>query len=125
MLMLDTDILIWILRGRQDEMLKFEKYTREHEGIICITPIQVSEIYAGMKEQEEIETSLFLQRFHLVDLDFHIGVLAGKFMNKYQKSHSVTMSDALIAAACKMLGVSLWTYNTKHYPMLSGDDLKE
>ena len=45
-----------------------------------------------------------------------IGKVVGFFINKYRKSHSVELADALIAACVKVKELKLWTLNKKHYP---------
>jgi predicted nucleic acid-binding protein len=41
----------------------------------------------------------------------------------YAKSHSVTLADAFIAATTKLSRAQLWTMNTKHFPMISAEEL--
>ncbi len=123
MLMLDTDVIIWILRGRENEIKSFEQYAYSHEGILCITPIQSAEIYSGMRSEEEIETGLLLKKLYTIDLTIETGILAGKYLRQYSKTHNVTLSDAMIADACRLTGMNIWTYNKKHYPMLSDKEI--
>ncbi len=52
MVIVDTDILIWILRDREDIIRKFQKLVEETNGEIYLTPIQVAEIYAGARPAE-------------------------------------------------------------------------
>ncbi|MDL1956046.1 MAG: hypothetical protein LWW95_03190 [Candidatus Desulfofervidus auxilii] len=53
MIVLDTDILIWLLRAREDIKIKFIKVTKETEGNLYITPIRIAEIYAELKPKEK------------------------------------------------------------------------
>lgn len=43
--------------------------------------------------------------------------MAGEYIRRYRKSHSVELGDALIAASAVVSGAALWTRNRKHYPM--------
>ena len=58
MIMVDTDVLIWILRGHIDIKEKMLEFIQDISIKLFITPIQISEIYAGLKENEKIKTSL-------------------------------------------------------------------
>ncbi|MFH0925392.1 MAG: type II toxin-antitoxin system VapC family toxin [bacterium] len=122
MIIIDSDILIWILRGNKEIRAQFEKAITQTGGSIFITPIQLAELYAGIREKEKLDTEKFLTTFSLINIDGKIGRLAGEFMNKYHKSHSITIADALIAASTKICGLKLWTLNKKHYPMLEKVD---
>ena len=120
MIVVDTDVIIWLLKGNEQIKERFTKIVTETEGLIYITPIQIAEIYAGMREKERIDTEIFLDAFYILTIDDQIGKIAGEFMNKYQKSHGVTLADAIISACTKINGLKLWTLNKKHYPMLEG-----
>ncbi len=119
MILIDSDVLIWILRGRHDIKKRFEQVLEDGGIRIFITAVQIAEIYAGLKDAEKMETSLFIDSIHCIDIDDKIGMLAGDFLRKYQKSHGITISDAFIGAAAKIGSLNLWTLNRKHYPMIS------
>ncbi len=92
-------------------------------GNLFITPIQIAEIYSGIRDKERIEIELFLSSFRNIDIDNKIGKIAGEYLNKYNKSHNITISDALIAACSKINSYLLWTLNIKHYPMIKDNEL--
>ena len=52
MIILDSDILIWVLRKNEEIKEKLIKATVETDGSLYITPIQIAEIYAGMRKSE-------------------------------------------------------------------------
>jgi len=118
LIILDTDILIWVLRGNVEIKEKLEEAINETDGSLYITPIQIAEIYAGIRKSEENITKGFLNSFNIIPIDAEIGRLAGKFINQYRKSHSVEIADAIIAAASIVNSFKLWTLNKKHYPMI-------
>ena len=122
MILIDSDVIIWILRGRSDIKEKMEVFINDNNENLFITPIQISEVYAGLKEKEKIDTSLFLESLPCVEINDHIGKLAGEYLNQYQKLHGLTLADALIAACSKIYSLKLWTLNRKHYPMISKKD---
>ena len=122
MILIDSEVIIWILRGRSDIREKMENFLGDIKQKLFITPIQISEIYAGLKDHERVETSLFLDSFPCLDINDYTGRLAGEYLSRYKKSHGLTLADAMVAACSKIYNLQLWTLNRKHYPMLSKDD---
>jgi hypothetical protein len=125
MILIDSDIIIWILRGNSDIKDQMEVFVNDINEKLFITPIQISEIYAGLKEKERIDTSLFLETLPCLEINDHVGKLAGEYLNIYKKSHGLTLADAMIAACSKIYNLKLWTLNKKHYPMLGKNDFIE
>jgi predicted nucleic acid-binding protein len=117
MIVVDTDVLIWILRKDKALVERFKEVVRETGGNVFITPVQMAEIYAGVRPKEKVRVELFMESLNILDIDRRTGKLAGEFLHKYGKSHSVTMADALVASAAKVNILKLWTMNKKHYPM--------
>jgi predicted nucleic acid-binding protein len=122
-IIVDSDIIIWILRGELQIVEQFKKTVVESNGNVFITPVQIAEVHAGMMPKEKEEVDHFFAILQVVPLTAETGVLAGSFMNKYRKSHGVALADALIAAATRLSGNVLWTQNVKHYPMLRKDEI--
>lgn len=122
MVMIDTDILIWMFRKKPEIKIQFEELVRSVDGKIYVTPIQIAEIYAGIRDAERDQTAIFFRVIRHIPIDDKIGQLAGEFLNRYQKSHNVTISDALIAATSLLHHCRLWTLNKKHYPMMKTED---
>jgi predicted nucleic acid-binding protein len=116
---MDTDVIICILRGRDDIKEKMKGFIQDIEEKLFITPIQISEVFAGLKEKEKIDAALFFEALPCVLINDQTGRLAGEYLNKYKKSHGVTLAEAMIAACSRIYGLKLWTLNKKHYPMIS------
>ena len=119
MIVVDSDILIWILRGEALYQNKLRTAVEDLGLGFFITPIQFMEIMSGLREKEVVNTELFLDSFQVISIGRDSGKLAGYFLNKYKKSHHLHNADVLIAAAVKINNFLLWTNNKKHYPMLS------
>ena len=117
MVVVDTDILIWILRQDQSLVDRFKTAIVETNGHVYITPVQVAEIYSGIRPKEKLKVELFIESMNILDIDKKIGKLAGDFLHQYARSHAMTMADALVGAAAKTNVFKLWTMNKKHYPM--------
>ncbi len=114
--LLDSDVIIEILRGRQeviDAMLALEV-----SGTATYTSaIAWAEIYSGLRPGEETVTRAFFDARGEVVIDGATGRHAGTYLARYRASHAVEIADALVAAAAASSGLSLWTLNRKHYPM--------
>jgi hypothetical protein len=117
MVMIDSDIIIWILRGKKEIKNQFEKVVSSPDNFIFITPIQIVEIYAGLRRRERVMTEIFLNSFKKIKIDYLTGKLAGEYLNKYKKKTGLSIFDAIIAASCELNDLKIWTLNKKHYPM--------
>ncbi|MBN2545166.1 MAG: type II toxin-antitoxin system VapC family toxin [Spirochaetes bacterium] len=124
MIIVDTDILIWILRGKEEIINLFNQKVEKQNKIMYIITIQTAEIFAGLRERVKLITEKFLESFNIIDIDVEIGKLSGNFLNNFGKSTNVTLSDSMIAAAAIINEMKLWTLNKKHYPMIE-DNLFE
>jgi predicted nucleic acid-binding protein len=125
MIIIDTDVLIWVLRGQETWIERFEKMVRDAQGNVFVTAVQIAEIYAGVRPKEIQKVETFLTSLRSVDLNDETGRVAGRYMNDYGKSHKVTLADAFIAATAVTKNLKLWTSNKKHYPMLDSDNFYE
>lgn len=116
-ILIDSDILIEVLR-RRDEIL-IEKWLRlaESADVPMCTPVSVCELWHGARPSEHVVIQNLFDALLCVQLDEKTGRLAGDYMQRYSKSHSLELADALIAAAAVRHEASLWTRNRKHYPM--------
>jgi len=115
--LIDSDILIEVSRGRDRGILaKWIELADSNEILLC-SPVTVAELWHGARPPEyEILTNLF-RVLTCVPIDHELGRQAGDLLRKYRKSHHLELGDALIAATVSTHGASLWTRNRKHYPM--------
>ena len=114
--LLDTDVLIEWLRGRQPIVRQILALIEQHEDLFW-TPVSVAEIIAGIRKGEEGGVANLFLLLEPVSLTAHVGEKAGHYLKSYGKSHGLQFGDALIAASASTEGLSLWTRNRKHYPM--------
>ncbi|HSV96997.1 MAG TPA: PIN domain-containing protein [Spirochaetota bacterium] len=87
-----------------------------------ITPIQIAEVRAGMKDRERRKTEELLDAFPVQEIDAAVGAGAGDILRRYAPSHGVTLADALIAGTAMRHRMKLWTLNRNHYPGMGDDD---
>ncbi|MFO7314351.1 type II toxin-antitoxin system VapC family toxin [Rhodothermus marinus] len=118
MILLDSDVMIDLLRGYPPAVSWFETLDEEEE--IALPGFVAMELIQGCrskKEQRQLQRSLI--PFGVVwplpeDCD-----RALELFMQYHLSHGVGMLDVLIAQTALALEVPLYTFNQKHYQFLS------
>lgn len=116
-ILVDSDILIEISRGRDSAMLAKWMELSESDALILFSPVTAAELWAGARPSEFPKLEALFDALVCVPADASIGRKAGEYLHRYGKSHSVELGDALIAASTVTSGGQLWTRNRKHYPM--------
>jgi predicted nucleic acid-binding protein len=114
---IDTDIAIEILRARDQAILTMWCGLIDSGAAVLYSPVTAAEVWAGALPREHTVISCFFRELVCVAADYETGQLAGEFLRRYAKSHSLEIADALIAAAVVQNQGTLWTRNRKHYPM--------
>ena len=115
--LLDSDIIIWHLRGRREitEMLK----DLQRSGVPACSATSALEVQLGVKtKDEEGKTNRFLESLKVFDVNMDISKMAAQLIREY-KAKGVTMDipDSIIASTCILHDLILVTYNRKHYPI--------
>ena len=115
-LLLDTTVLIDVLRGRASaERLQA---LRDAAQIPWICAVNVEEVMRGAFAEEEPTTLRFLYGLHLAPLGRPEGERAGRWRREYaQRGVTLSQADCLIAAAAIGVDARLATGNPKHFPM--------
>ena len=111
---LDTDVLIDVLRGRGPARAFLLRVTAD--AIPCCSVISVAEIHAGMRPQERDRTAALLDSLVLLDVTRPIAELAGRFKQR-ERAHRLELADCLIAATAVLEAGTLATGNSRDYPM--------
>jgi tRNA(fMet)-specific endonuclease VapC len=113
--LLDTDVIIWHLRGRQEVTRALR--TLQEFGVPFCSTLSVLEVQVGLKRGEEEITGLFLDSLSIIDVTKKIAERAALTIRE-QRTQGITMDipDAIIAATCLIHNLTLVTYNKKHYP---------
>ena len=115
--LIDSDIVIEVLRARDQAILTQWSALADSSSPILVSPITFAEVGAGAFTSEQTMISRFFAPLTCVVIDQKIGQLAGEFLRQYSKSHNLKIADALIAASAAHSQAALWTRNRKHYPM--------
>jgi predicted nucleic acid-binding protein len=113
--LLDSDVVIKILKKKEETLTKLKSILDEKLAISVIT---VAEIYAGVRKNEIATVEKLFSYFEIVNIDKEIAKIAGEYANKYKKAYNgISLENYLIAATVKAKGYILWSYNKKYYPM--------
>jgi len=117
-LILDSDVLIEILRGN----LRTSGWTAAQASTgetLRYSPVSRAEIGAGMRAGEEEGIAALFAGLDAVTIDSTTGELAGERLRRYRASHALELGDALIGASAQQHGERLATFNRRHYPGIS------
>ncbi len=117
-MILDTDVLIWFLRGNQSAV----------DFILEAMPFSISivtymELVQGMRDKRELakmKKAFADMNVEIIPLSEGISLRASDYVEKYALSHSMEMADALIAGTCMEENKTLVTANDKHYRVVEG-----
>jgi len=122
-LIIDTDVIIWFLRG--NEKAKEVVYKNIPFKISVITYM---EIVQGMKDKKELlvfQKQLRKWNVEILQIDTEISSRAMFFVEDYFLSHSMELSDALIAATGIQTKDIVLTANDKHYKFIPNIQLEK
>jgi predicted nucleic acid-binding protein len=116
-LLLDTSVLIDVLRFRHGRRELLADLARAG-NTLATTALNVAELYAGMRPEEEARTEDFVDALDCYELTAAAGRLAGSLKNTYaRKGHTLTLADTIIAAIAMERRCTLMTDNRKDFPM--------
>jgi predicted nucleic acid-binding protein len=117
MVLIDTDVLIWYMRGNR------KAYdTIENLNGFSISVITYMELVQGMRNKKELNSlrqALHGWNTQLVYISEEISAKAMFFVEQHFLSHSIEIADALIGATAITYGLPLMTGNDKHYKVLN------
>src|SRR5438552_2573750 len=115
--LVDSDILIEVSRGRNPQVASQWNELSESTAAVLFSPVSAAELWAGVRPSEHTALTDLFAGLVCAPIDAMTGRQAGDFMRRYRKSHNLELADALIAAAALSNGATLWTRNRKYYPM--------
>lgn len=121
-MIIDTDVLIWYLRGNKNAQNVI------HSNIpFKISIINYVELVHGMNNKHDLK---LLQKYfkewsvEIIQINETISTRAMFFVEDYYLSHSLEFSDAIIAATALENHEVLLTGNDKHYSFIPNLQIK-
>ncbi len=118
MILVDTDILIWYLRGNE----KAYK-TIEYLESFTISVVTYMELVQGMRNKKELNSlrqALRAWNCEILYITEEISAKAMFAVEQHFLSHAMQLADALIGATAIVHGLPLLTGNDKHYKIMKG-----
>ena len=83
-LLLDTTVIIDALNNKRDRNALLLQLLKENHTLACC-PINIAEVYAGMRPKEEPATERLLQSLQLIPITWPVAKLAGELKRDYGK----------------------------------------
>lgn len=116
-ILLDTTVLVDALRARKDRRgLLAQLVSEGHE--LSTTVLNMAEVYAGMRPQEEPGTDSFLANLFCFVIDQPAGRMAGHLEAEWaRKGRTLAIVDCTVAAVAIRNRCALATDNRKDFPM--------
>jgi len=114
---IDSDVLIWHLRGEKKARNFLRRLRDRGEYELWTGAMQRAEVVFFMREHEEEMTMEFLSQFRTEPVDQALVDEAGALFRQWNPSHGIDVNDAFLAASAKRTGGKIFSLNKKHYPM--------
>jgi len=123
MLMIDTDVLIWYLRGNENAFKTIENY--ESFSISVITYMELVQGMRNKKELNNLRQSLHAWNSKILYITEEISAKAMFSVEQRFLSHSMQLADALVGSTAIAHGLALLTGNDKHYRIMKSIQIKK
>ena len=115
--LLDTSVIIDVLNEKRDRpALLRELLTAGH--LLACCSINVTEVYAGVRPNEEAATAEFLASLQYYPIALPVARLAGLLKRDHaRRGSTLNLGDVIIAAVAIENRLTLITDNVKDFPM--------
>ena len=115
-MLIDTDILIWYLRGN-----RFVYDFIEKQAEFRISMVTYAELIHGMRNKREMnifKKQLQAWNTQIMQINEEISLKAMYFVERYFLSHSLQLLDAIIGATAVSYCMPLVSTNVRHYSVI-------
>ena len=121
-MLVDTDVLIWYLRGNR------KAYTLiENLNGFSLSVVSYIELVQGMRNKQELTEFRKALRYwecKVIHINEEISTKAMFYVERHYLSHSLQLADALVAATALVNGIPLLTGNDKHFRVIKELEIK-
>lgn len=115
--LLDTNILIDVINGRQDAEALMRGLAKEEESLGCCA-INIAEVYAGLRPQHQQRAEKLFSILTYYDITEETARKAGTLKYAWaRKGVTLSLPDVIIAAVAIAENLTVITHNVKHFPM--------
>jgi predicted nucleic acid-binding protein len=116
MLVLDTSVLIDVLRGSEAA----SRWLSSLGDVPSCSELTRAEVLRGIRSAERTPTERLLGSLRWMAIDEPVSRRAGELGRQYCRSHPrLSIVDFVIAATAQVLEADLATGNVRHYPMFA------
>ncbi len=120
MKVVDADVLIDFLRGREAALALIRELGRRRERLLS-SEITRFEILSGMHDDEETSTARLLRLIDFVPVTEIVSRLAAGLARAFRPAFSgIDDEDFVVAATAMLFQADLVTRNVRHFPMFEG-----
>ena len=122
-MVIDTDVLIWYMKGNEKAYKAIENSKN-----FFISVVTYMELVQGMRNKNELNNlrrALHVWNSKILYISEEISVKAMFFVEQHYLSHSIQLADALIGATAISYGLPILTGNDKHYKILKDIRIKK
>ena len=117
-MLVDTDVLIWHLRGNPRATRRLDEF-----GVLTLSVVSYLEVLQGVRSRAymlAVKKMLDKRSASLLPLTEAITTRATGLMESLTLSHGLQMGDALIAATAVEHRLAVLTANVKHFSAVAG-----
>jgi len=121
-MIVDTDVLIWYLKGNDNAFEVIEDLNQ-----FSISVVTYMELVQGMRNKKELNClrqTLNIWEARIIYVSEDISAKAMFFVEEHFLSHSMQLADALIGATAIFCGEPILTANDRHYKVLKDLEIK-
>ncbi|MBN2030569.1 type II toxin-antitoxin system VapC family toxin [bacterium] len=121
-MMVDTDVLIWYMRGNEKALKIINQQNAFHISVVTYI-----ELVQGMRNKDELNAlrnALRNWNTKILYITEEISSKAMFYIERHYLSHALQLADSLIRATALANGLTLLTANDKHYKMINELKLK-
>ncbi len=122
MILVDTDVLIWYLRGNEKAYKTIK--TLESFSISVVTYMELVQGMRNKKELNSLRQALHAWNCKILYITEEISAKAMFAVEQNFLSYSMQLADALIGSTAIAHGLPLITGNDKHYKIMKGIQTK-
>ena len=115
-MLIDTDVLIWYMRGDENAFKVIEKLNGFYTSVI--TYIELVQGLRNKAELIELRKAFREWNTKIQYINEEISAKAMFYIERHYLSHSLQLADALIASTAITNGLPLLTGNDKHYKVI-------
>ena len=122
-MVIDTDVLIWYMRGNKKAYQLIEN--SNNFFISVITYMELVQGLRNKKELTQLRKALHGWKTQILYVSEEVSAKAMFYVEQHFLSHSMQLADALIGATAIAYGLPILTGNDKHYKVMKDLQIKK